>query len=223
MFDEFLNVLFPELHGKWGYVNLNELLVFHTESIANYAVNPLLDPEFCADWVCNIHKIYKVDYSYGGWLENRADLWAGHYHKSGHTVHLGMDFNVPVGTKVHLPIKAILLHSEMDEDQNGGWGGKLIFKAFDKDFYFIIAHLKNTIRPNKDGIAIEKGSLIGEVAESSINGGWYPHVHFQCIEGSLGYKHEKDVTWNEVDGYSCWYDRIDKDFPCLTQVFADIV
>lgn len=195
-------LLFPELEDSWKYLNLGELA---KEVVSDN--NPLLNPENCAIWVEEVHVKNNTKYSYGGYLEDRSILWKGHYHKPGHAIHLGIDYNVPAGTLVHMPCDGLLIYSNLDEDQNGGWGGKLIFDTEDKNCPFLIlGHLSDIPTIGK---IFKKGDVVGKIANYPYNGNWFPHLHVQTA--SCFKINGVDVT--SVDGYSNLYEGIEKDFP----------
>ena len=167
--------LFPTLQGKWGKINLADA----AKPFDWLPINHLIDPEFCRLWVESLHQVLKIDYSYGGYLENRAKLWRGSYLTTSQAIHFGIDFYVPVNTKVCLPVDgAMLLYSQIDPDQLGGWGGKLIFKH--ENLYLTFGHLKNIPSIIKD---YDSKEIIGQIAETERNGGWGPHLHLQVSDG----------------------------------------
>jgi len=191
MSNQLVNVLFPELsNDKWAVVDLNAVAL---------ACGKQNSDEH--HWIESLHDSLGVAHSYGGWMEHRDYLLKNRYNKDigeDHFWHLGIDYNVPVCCNVHLPTDAELVHSEMDADQNGGWGGKLIFK-FDKG-YFIIGHLNHVVTQLRK---YKQGEIIGEIADRNVNGNWFPHLHLQCMT-------KLDLN---IDGYSHYYDGIEKDFP----------
>lgn len=192
--------LFPQLQmAQWGEVNINDVACDALKLIGPLlepGQNPFLKAEICEQWKNFVHKLMKVDYSWGGYMEDRSVVWAGHYHEPGATVHCGVDYYVPTGTKIHMPVKAKLVKSEYDLDRNGGWGGKLIFQ-WEKG-YIILAHLKEIVSDEKE---YQAGEVVGIVAEPEINGGWSPHLHVQCCNKT------------DVDGYCRRYNEMEKDFP----------
>lgn len=192
-------LLFPSLKNqRWGYINFGE------ESFAVKGnPNPLLTPEAQTEWVQRLHARNNIEFSYGGYLEDRSNLWRGHYMAPGATWHLGIDYNVPAGTPIHLPCNAPLIASVADKDQNGGWGGKLIFKRLDK--FLIFGHLAHKSMASKVGFNFVAGDLIGHIGESSENGNWFPHLHLQVVAG----RNEP----REVDGYSKLYSGMESDYP----------
>lgn len=198
---------FPDLWGEeWGYVNVNEIATDLCELLGIKAddPNPFLDSDTVDKWMGFIHKQKEIQYSWGGYLEDRSILWRGHYHKPGEVIHLGIDINVPEGTPVRMPGWGVLKHSFMDPDQNGGWGGKLIFEMTSdvgQGNYMVLGHLREI--PKDIGTKYSPGEQVGVVGGAHENGGWGPHLHVQlCREFNP-----------DVDGYGPLYDGIEKDFP----------
>ena len=181
------HLLFPHLKGRWGAVDLNK----EAAKLNTFGPNPLLDAKVCEQWVSKLHSDRRLDFSYGGFLEDRSVLWRDHYMTKGHTIHLGIDYNVPVNTFVALPCAAELLYAREDKDQGGGWGGQLFF-GVKHGPRFILGHLHQLV--SGIGKVYEKGAIVGAIAPSSINGGWYPHLHLQCTKifmpGIDGYGNE---------------------------------
>ena len=184
--------LFPELkNAKWAKINLN------TESLKTTIDTS--DSAACDIWIQSLHKARKVDYSYGGFLEDRSNLWKNHYNKEiGAFIHLGVDFNVPAGTKVALLKKAQVINVFVDEDQHGGWGGMVLWKVIDEPQYIIYGHLKHNIEL-KVGQVYEAGTVFGTIGESNENGGWFPHLHLQLMDQKFIDAFEEDIE--EIDGY----------------------
>lgn len=190
------HLLFPQLDGDaWAEVNLNALaLEYDTSSEPS-------DPVTDEHWMIELHRMLEVDHSWGGWMEHRNHLLRHHYMKDKGTDyfwHLGIDYNVPQGTKVHLPVDCELVYAAVDEDRDCGWGGKLIFKY--AKGYFILGHLDQLateLRPYK------KGEVVAIVGDREVNGNVFPHLHIQCM-----------TVYNaDVDGYSHKYAGIEDDFP----------
>jgi len=179
--DIYINIsAFPELSNKtWTEVNLDALsrLEFNGSS------NPLIDPQQCDDWVRRIAKGLGVDYTYGGYLEDRSHLWRKHYLPPGHQLHLGIDYNVPAGTKVAVLADAEVVHTARD-CSFGGWGGLIVFRFDTPPYagadYLYYGHLA------WDGMAVagqkvKAGDVIGHVGKPHENGMWFPHIHVQLV------------------------------------------
>ena len=189
-------MFFPQLADKkWVYTNLDA----HAEMIPPNEVNPLLDPAIQDHWVQQLTSKLQADHLWGGYLENRNHLLRGHYMKEGEHWHVGLDLWVPAGTLLYAGLDAELVHSEMDPDYNGGWGGKLIFKVRD-DLYYILGHLDNIVTEKRRYLATEQVATLGHFP---INGNFAPHLHLQCCNNL-------DVA---VDGYHAWNENLRTRFP----------
>lgn len=201
-----VTALFPQLAGtSFCEVHLDEEAVRWREQYPERFVgggNPLLDPAVCQGLLDEFHKRRRVDWSYGGYLENRRHLWQGSYlEQSGNFLHLGVDFNVPQGTAVAASREAAVLLVDHDLDRDGGWGQRVFLKWVGdppNDAVLIYAHLQDvTAMP---GICLARGTIFAEVGGPPDNGNWAPHLHIQTIPiSSLG-----DTLSNrlaELDGY----------------------
>ena len=62
-------LIFPDLKGTWGYVNLAQ----EAAKVKESSSNPLLDPEACRLWKNSIHRRLGVNFSYEK-LSGTADL-----------------------------------------------------------------------------------------------------------------------------------------------------
>jgi murein DD-endopeptidase MepM/ murein hydrolase activator NlpD len=191
------HLLFPQFSKRrWAYLPLGVLAA--QEVTAN--ANPLLDPVYCSKWIGKIHRRYKVDCSYGGWFEDRAILWHGHYMEQGAVIHLGVDFTVPEGTLVYSPTSGKIVEVWLDPEQNGGWGGRAIVQIRPK-LYVIFAHMSGI--DVKVGDTISAGALLGRIGSNKCNGNWFPHLHVQMVR--YGYKN--------IDGYGKFDTQTQRKFP----------
>jgi hypothetical protein len=168
--------LFHTLQGKWLDTPVN-----FTEEAAKMipegdGPNPALDPLWCEQAIGMWHQMNGVDYTFGGYMEDRETLWRGHYHKTGCVIHVGVDYNVPVYTPVFLPRPGKLVLMEDYPDQYGGWGCRAIYQI--GDLWVTFGHLINL--NGKVGLEYEEKHIIGQVGPADQNGGWYPHLHVHC-------------------------------------------
>lgn len=85
----------------------------------------------------------------------------------------------------------------LDNDQNGGWGGRIIWKIIGTPLYIIYGHLEHAIHL-QIGQICQKGEIVGITAASSQNGGWYPHLHVQIVDEEF-MKNYQDRK--KIDGY----------------------
>lgn len=164
--------------------------------------NPLLDPAFCGDWVTQLAKRKSVDYTWGGYMENRSTLWRGHYMKRGHFTHYGVDLNVPQGVEIYCPRPFAIHEVYHRADQCGGWGCRVVVET--NRGLVVFAHLDLT-EPLHPGRSYPSGYRLGIVAGPGFNGGWYPHLHLQGLR-SL------DLL-DGLDGYGKRYRGMEKDYP----------
>lgn len=87
-------MIFPTLAGKkFGYVSLNTEALNYVSTSYDFSLeNEFLNPELCQQMVESVHKKYGVDFSYGGWMEDRSFLWRKSYLETRQTfIHLGSD------------------------------------------------------------------------------------------------------------------------------------
>lgn len=146
------------------------------------------------------HKQLGIDYSYGGWLENRAYIWRNSYLEKKKTfIHLGVDVNAPAGTPVAIDFDATVVRIDDDHDFEGGWGPRVIVRHEHVDAYIIYAHLARDIRVMM-GEGLSQGDVLGEIGQAPSNGNWYPHVHVQVMTPKA-YSVAYLDNFRSLDGY----------------------
>ncbi len=131
-------------------------------------------------------------YTFGGFREDRSLLWEG-FEGDNQMIHLGVDFNnLSPGDKVASISGGDVLDILVDTTPFNGWGTKIIIE--DEKYCYLYGHLMNTtLSINQQ---IKTGEILGEIASSDKNGGWFPHLHLQIME-----KKELNLNIREVDGY----------------------
>lgn len=163
--------------------------------------NPLIHPSVCAEFVDLVHKKHHLDFSYGGWLEDRSELWAGSYLDQGQGhIHLGLDINVSAGIEVATSFEAIVVMVNNDYPLDGGWGSYVVLWHLTKSVYLLFAHLDNV--RCKPGNRLSIREVFAQVGHAPANGNWYPHVHVQVIESNLFKKLNGTPAWEDLDGYA---------------------
>lgn len=191
-------MIFPSLKGKaYGYANV---AAYGQEWLRGKGLpgNPLLDPAVCQRMVADLHRRLDVDWSYGGWFEDRSALWRGSYITERSTpLHLGVDFNVPEGTPVAADVLLRCLRVDDDHPEPHGWGMRFVARVVGEPFALVFAHLRGV--RCEAGAEIVPGDIVAEVGAPERNGGWYPHVHVQAMR-ILG---DKDCLARlaHMDGY----------------------
>ena len=105
-------------------------------------------------------------------------------------IHLGIDIFIEQGTDLFAPIDGkvkILKNNAIKYD----YGPTLVLEhQFKKiKFYTLYGHLSKVIlKKLKIGKKIKKGEWIGKIGNTSENGNWLPHLHFQIILDLLNNK-----------------------------------
>lgn len=213
-----LYMLFPELRDKiFGYVNLNSAAEQWTQTrdIASDQPNPLLDPKVCQAMVQDIHRQLGLDFSYGGWMEDRRSLWRGSYLDVDQKyLHLGTDFNVPPGTSVASDNAGVIVRVDTDVPVESGWGTRVVIRPDDQPVFILYAHLAATI-PCRVGMRVRAGDVFARVGRAPHNGGWFPHLHVQCIDAD----HFIELFKNDLQDLDGYGDPAD--IQRLSRVFMD--
>lgn len=111
---------------------------------------------------------------------------------SGHrrTLHLGLDVFQPAGSPVYAPL-AGTVHSMADYPAKFDYGGILILRhetGTGHAFYTLYGHLDpDSLLHLTPGDPVGEGRQLGRMGDSTRNGDWPPHVHFEIITDLLGY------------------------------------
>ena len=192
-------IVFPTLQGKsWVQVDLNDLAI---KDFLQMEENKLLDAQFCDNWVKGIANKLGADFTWGGHFEDRKHLWTGYYSDAKKVTHLGIDYNVPSGTPVAAPVACEVVHSWADTSVHNGWGGRLLLKLDTRWMgapYLVLGHLAHKDLPPV-GTRFAAGDIIHTTGVPSENGGWFPHLHVQCVNESFYQQHIGDLKL--LDGY----------------------
>ena len=195
------SVLLPDLDISCAcQVNLNSAAEEWLERGQYGARNPLLSPAETQAMVDRLHNLHQVEWSYGGYLEDRATLLRGSYlDKTGGYIHLGVDVNVPAGTRVSAPFDGVVVNVFNDGDEPQGWGLRLILRPDDTDLpYLALGHLAESSLFVGDRVC--RDHVIARVAPPPYNGNWFPHLHIQHIAHDAVAALQEDDFYN-FDGY----------------------
>lgn len=192
-------IVLPALiHRRWALVDLDARA---RAFVGGARPNPLLDPGTCQGFVDGVARDLGVDHTWGGYLEDRSSLWAGHYHDPGTMLHLGVDVNAPAGTVVAAPAACRVARVVRDPDQGGGWGGVAYFELdvpYEGASHFLYGHLAHASLPEA-GRRYAAGELVAMLGTPSENGGWFPHLHVQCLSPDAVAAHWPRLE--AIDGY----------------------
>jgi len=163
--------------------------------------NPLLDPKVCQEMVNDTNRKYNLDFSYGGWMEDRSFLWKGSYLDGKKIyVHLGIDISARAGTPIAATFDAEAVKIDDDHPEAGGWGTRIILKHIAEPLYFIYAHLDRKVEC-RVGDVLKAGDIFAKVGKPPFNGNWFEHLHFQAIAEEYYREIAENNLWDELDGY----------------------
>jgi hypothetical protein len=192
-------LLHYDTHVECGELDLNECA---RVEFKNIEPNPLLNPYRCEEWLAKLSFLNRIDFSYGGYMEDRSFLWRGSYLNPKKSIHLGVDVNfLKPGKSIYCPLNFIVKEIFHDTDQNGGWGDRVLVET--ENGLVIFAHLK--AEKLVIGQKYLKGSPVGVLASPHENGGWFTHLHLQGI---------KDLAqMNGIDGYGEKSDLNEVNYP----------
>ncbi len=184
-----LNQLFPTI--KFSKVYIPDMSVGSTllGNLAEYA-----DAEVSEFKIKQFQKQFPNSILANGYLEIRPFYTTDAFKSEGNngpqyrTTHLGTDFWLPSETAVHAPfdgIVKIIHHNNYDKD----YGPMLILEHnFNGNkFYTLYGHLSlKSLKLLSVDDTIKQGDLIAYLGNSTENGNWAPHLHFQIILDLLG-------------------------------------
>ncbi len=133
-----------------------------------------------------------ADFGTGGYGECRliytSDAFAGATDEA-RTMHLGIDCSAAVGTSIYAPLDGVV-HGFEDASTPLDFGPVLVLRHQTADgviFHSLYGHLdRASLATFHIGMPIHQGQRIAEMGAPEVNGGWWPHVHFQLIIDMLG-------------------------------------
>ncbi len=161
--------------------------------------NPLLDPAICEEFVAWVHKKHNAAWSFGGYLEDRTQLWRGSYlDPAGSAIHAAIDVNVPAGTPVRAGVSGSVVLADSDAPLVGGWGSHIIVEPDEFPFVFLFGHLGPDLPSVGEKVIPE--AIIGSIGASPHNGVWFAHLHFQVVAREEFYNRYHAST-KTMDGY----------------------
>jgi murein DD-endopeptidase MepM/ murein hydrolase activator NlpD len=134
--------------------------------------------------------------AFGGYLEkrnlyDRSEYFKNQSKENQRNIHLGIDLWCKENTKV-LAVLDGEVHSFKFNNNYGDYGPTIILKhqIQVEVFYTLYGHLsKSSIENLNKGDVFLQGNIIGFLGDSSVNGDYAPHLHFQIIkdlEGNSG-------------------------------------
>lgn len=141
-------------------------------------------------YINDFTKSKKAKIAIGGYLEKR-NLYkrSKHFNKQNNpsderSIHLGVDIWAKAGTKVLAVVDGVV-HSFKNNTNHGDYGPCIVLKhqVEESIFYTLYGHLSiDSIKDIKIGQSVKQGAEIAQLGDSSVNGDYAPHLHFQIIK-----------------------------------------
>ena len=132
---------------------------------------------------------FTVTATFGRYADRNKPEFAGQeyggYHKNIYTMHSGVDFGMPRGTKLYACTDGTVTFDtqtsgNVNSGSDGGYGsGNYIYLHADDGNYIKYCHLKSF--NGKSGRRVKKGDLIGYSGNTGNSSG--PHLHFEIRVG----------------------------------------
>ena len=98
------------------------------------------------------------------------------------TMHIGIDLFAPAGRPVHTPMDGIVV-TAINRDNPQDYGGTVVLRHETDDgdeFFTLYGHLyPQSITGLEPGACLAAGDVLASLGDSTVNGGWQPHLHFQ--------------------------------------------
>ncbi|GAA4896621.1 hypothetical protein GCM10023311_21710 [Flaviramulus aquimarinus] len=132
--------------------------------------------------------------AFGGYLETRSIYKRSHHFNNKvqeeRNIHLGIDLWCDVETPIYAPINGIV-HSFQNNTNYGDYGPTMILKhqISGIEFFTLYGHLSLlSIQDLRIGQSFKQADIIATLGNTSVNGDYPPHLHFQIIKNIQGFK-----------------------------------
>jgi murein DD-endopeptidase MepM/ murein hydrolase activator NlpD len=146
-----------------------------------------------------------AEVAYGGYIEGRTLYQRSTIFKNDsipeRNIHIGLDLWTKAGAAVLAPLSG-KVHSFKNNIGLGDYGPTIILEHIveNEKFYTLFGHLSlESIENLSVGTFFNKGQKIGTLGDSSVNGDYAPHVHFQIIKNIEEYNGDYPGVCNTND------------------------
>jgi murein DD-endopeptidase MepM/ murein hydrolase activator NlpD len=125
--------------------------------------------------------------AFGGYLEKRNLYERSSIFNSSQAVERNIHIGLDLWVNAHTPVLAALdgvIHSYNNNNNLGDYGPTIILKhVLNKcEFYSLYGHLSlESLDLLEIGQTVKKGKQIATLGDTSVNGDYAPHLHFQII------------------------------------------
>lgn len=123
-----------------------------------------------------------IPYSIGRYNEVRNNMYTSDiFVNEERNIHIGIDIAAPIGDPIHSFYEGEIFKLGIN-DNPGDYGPTLVLKhQFGENSLFsLYGHLsKESLKGKNGGQKVRAGEVIATVGDETVNGGWFPHLHFQ--------------------------------------------
>lgn len=184
-FDSNTIFVIDKKYSKSDYTNID--LSVSNESLNKINVN---HPKEMEEFINEFTKMNNAKVAIGGYLEVRNLYKRSKYFNeqanpsNERNIHLGVDIWAKEGTKVLAALDGEI-HSFKNNTNHGDYGPCIVLKhqLEESVFYTLYGHLSlDSIKDVKIEQSVKQGDEIAQLGDSSINGDYAPHLHFQIIK-----------------------------------------
>lgn len=126
--------------------------------------------------------------AFGGYNEERnlykSSLIFNEEQSDERNIHIGMDLWIKAGTAVLAALEGTVFGFDFNAGK-GNYGPTIILehRIENQTFYTLYGHLSvESIENIEIGTVFKKGKTLATLGDSSVNGGYSPHLHFQIIK-----------------------------------------
>ena len=156
-------------------------------SISNLDLSPLKSPKDFEIYIENLLIKNNSKVAFGGYNEKRklyqsSPLFNDEKNEE-RNIHIGMDLWIAAGTAVLAALEGSVYGFDINAGK-GNYGPTIILKHHFENhtFYTLYGHLSlGSIENLEIGTVFRQGQLLATLGDSSVNGGYAPHLHFQII------------------------------------------
>jgi len=144
-------------------------------------------------FITNYLKKNNAEIAFGGYIEGRNLYQRSTIFKNENlperNIHIGLDLWGKVGTSILAPLDG-KIHSFKNNEGFGDYGPTIILEheVENEKFYTLYGHLSlESIENITVGTVFKKGDRLATFGNSTVNGDYAPHLHFQIINNIENY------------------------------------
>ena len=157
-------------------------------SVSNLDLSSMKSPKDFDIYIENLLIKNNSKVAFGGYNEKRKLYQSSPLFKADKNeerdIHIGMDLWIAAGTAVQAALEGSVYGFDFNAGK-GNYGPTIILKHHFENhtFYTLYGHLSlDSIENLEIGTVFRQGQPLATLGDSSVNGGYAPHLHFQIIK-----------------------------------------